>query len=478
MRLYASYRSAVKEMECLSVSNASHPALWSVILAAGKGTRMRSPTPKVLHKLAGRTMLGHVMTVVSELGSNGAVLVTSPGTDAIASEAGRYGVPLQVSVQDPPLGTGHAVMAALPHLPVTEGTALVMYGDTPLITTATMQALVDARNENDAAVVVLGMEPPDSSGYGRFVVGDAPGTLTAIVEEKHADEALKRDGICNAGVMAIDLKRLRTLLDAIEIKQPKGEYYLTDIVELAVARGWTCLHVEGHWHEGLGVNSQAQRAEADAIMQDRLRLAMLEAGVTMYMPESTYLSADTVIGAGTQIEPHVVFAPGVTIGENCHIRAFSHLEGAVVGNDVEIGPSARLRPGAVMGDGSKIGNYVEVKNTSFGRGAKANHLSYVGDAEVGERANIGAGTITCNYDGFNKHRTIIGEEAFIGTNTSLVAPVSVGDRANTGAGSVITRDIADDSLAIERSDQVEKPGKARSMREKLAAIKAARSSGQ
>ena len=425
-------------------------SLTVVVLAAGKGTRMKSGRPKVLHPLAGRTLIGHVLAIAGRLEPEKAVVVLAKDMDDVAAEAAGADLPTEIAIQNPPLGTGHALMAARDLLPAA-GDVLVLYGDTPLLTTGTLMQLLAKRREADAAVTVFGIRPPDPSGYGRLRFDD--GGLAELVEERHADEDLKRDGICNAGIMAMDAARLGLLLDSLELKQPKGEYYLTDIVEHARNNGWTCAAIEGPWEEGHGVNSQSQLAEAEAVVQRRLRDAAMEQGVIMTAPETVYLSADTELAPGVEIEPYVVFRPKVRVAEGALIRAFSHLEGADVGAGAQIGPYARLRPGSEVGERARIGNFVETKNTVMDAGAKANHLTYLGDAHVGARANVGAGTITCNYDGFFKYRTEIGEGAFIGSNSALVAPVTVGDGAIVGAGSTITNDVDGDDLAIARGRQ-------------------------
>ncbi|MEM7043396.1 MAG: bifunctional UDP-N-acetylglucosamine diphosphorylase/glucosamine-1-phosphate N-acetyltransferase GlmU [Pseudomonadota bacterium] len=425
-------------------------SLTAVILAAGKGTRMKSGRAKVLHPLAGRTLIGHVLAIAGRLEPEKAVVVLAEGMDDVEAEVARTPFSTDVAIQDPPLGTGHALMAAQDLLPA-EGDVLVLYGDTPLLTAGTLMQLLAKRREENAAVAVFGIRPPDPTGYGRLLFDD--GGLAALVEERHADEALKRDGICNAGIMAMDASRLGDLLDSLELKQPKGEYYLTDIVEHARARGWTCTAIEGPWEEGHGVNSQSQLAEAEAVVQRRLRAAAMERGVIMPAPDTVHLAADTRLAPGVEIEPYVVFGPKVRIAEGAVIRSFSHVEGADVGEGAVIGPYARLRPGSEIGEGARIGNFVETKNTVMEAGAKANHLTYLGDAHIGAKTNIGAGTITCNYDGFSKYRTEIGEGVFIGSNSALVAPVTIADGAIVGAGSTITSDVPADDLAIARGRQ-------------------------
>lgn len=434
------------------------------VLAAGKGTRMRNALPKVLHELAGRTLIGHVLEAARALQPADTVVVLAPGMDEVAAEARRSPLRPRIAVQERQLGTGHAVQAALPEL-ARDGTVLVLYGDTPLIRPETLQALVTARETAGAAVAVLGMRPPDPSGYGRLRM--AGEDLVEIVEERHADPELKRHGVSNSGVMALDAARLPALLEAVPLRPEKGEHYLTDIVALAVARGWPCRAVEGPWEEGVGVNSQAQLAHAMALLQARLRTRHLEAGVIMPAPETVFLAADTEIAPGAVIEPYVVLGPGVRIGERAAVHSFSHVEGAVVEAGAVIGPFARLRPGTEIGPRARVGNFVETKNARLGASAKANHLTYLGDAAVGEGANVGAGTITCNYDGFAKHRTEIGPGAFIGSNSALVAPVEVGARAIVGAGSTITRNVPDDSVAVARGEQRTRQGQAPALRDRL-----------
>jgi bifunctional UDP-N-acetylglucosamine pyrophosphorylase/glucosamine-1-phosphate N-acetyltransferase len=437
--------------------------LTVVVLAAGKGTRMKSGVPKVLHRVAGRSMIGHVLAAAAALDPARTVVVLAPGMAEVEAELRRSVLAPAVAIQDPPLGTGHALMAARERV-APEGRLLVLYGDTPLVTAETLRRLLAAVDEVGAAVGVLGMRPPDTTGYGRLSF-DGPG-LEAIVEERHADEALKRDGLCNAGIMAIDRARLDPLLDALEPKRPKNEYYLTDIVEHARTFGWRCTAIEGPWIEGIGVNSQAQLADAEALLQARLRQDAMARGVTLVAPETVFLACDTVLAPGVEVGPYVVFGPGVEVGEGTQIHAFSHLEGVRIGQGARIGPFARLRPGAEIGEGVHIGNFVEVKNARFEAGAKANHLSYIGDARIGARSNIGAGTITCNYDGFGKHWTDLGERVFIGSNTALVAPVTIGDGAIIGAGSTIDRDVPPDSLSIGRARQTDLPDGAARFRAK------------
>ncbi len=427
----------------------------AVILAAGLGTRMKSAIPKVLHRVAGKPMVGHILTALEGLGAARTVVVVSPGMPQVAD----YVAPAATAEQDPPLGTGHAVMAARGALAGFDGDVLVLFGDTPLLTGETMRTMVEARRgADDPAVVVLGFRPDDPSDYGRLVEG-ADGTLEAIVETRDATDAQRGIPLCNAGIMAIDGARLGDLLDAIGNDNAKGEYYLTDIVAIARGKGWNCVAVEtDDPDEVMGVNSRAGLAEAEAAMQKRLRARWMAEGVTLTDPETVWFSADTILGRDVTVGQNVVFGPGVTIGDNVEIRPFCHIEGARVESGAIIGPYARLRPGADIGREVHIGNFVEVKEARLDEGAKANHLSYIGDSFVGAGANIGAGTITCNYDGFLKSRTEIGAGAFIGSNTALVAPVRVGAGAITGAGSVITREVAENALAVTRAPQEERAG--------------------
>ncbi|MBK18684.1 MAG: bifunctional N-acetylglucosamine-1-phosphate uridyltransferase/glucosamine-1-phosphate acetyltransferase [Rhodospirillaceae bacterium] len=425
----------------------------AVILAAGLGTRMKSAVPKVLHKVAGQPMIGHLLDRLTSFGTDRTVVVTSPDMSTVA----EYVAPCPTATQDPPLGTGHAVLAAREALSGFDGDILILFGDTPLLTEETMRAMVEARRgKNNPAVAVLGFTPEDPGEYGRLV-NESNGGLEKIVEYRDATDAEREIGLCNAGIMAVDGARLFALLDEVGNDNAKGEYYLTDIVAIARKKGWGCVTVEtDDPDEVMGVNSRTGLAEAEAAFQYRLRLQAMEDGATLQDPDAVWFSHDTRLGKDVTIGPNVVFGPGVEIGDNVEIRAFSHIEGATVDRDAIIGPFARLRPGADIGADVHIGNFVEVKEARLDEGAKANHLSYIGDSWVGKGANIGAGTITCNYDGFFKSRTEIGPGAFIGSNTALVAPVKVGAGAITGAGSVIAKDVADDALAITRAPQEER----------------------
>lgn len=442
-------------------------SLAVIVLAAGQGTRMRSTLPKVLHPVAGLPMLRHVLNAAAALKPERNVVVLGRGMDMVAQAV----APITTAVQDPPLGTGHAVQAAMPALKGFKGDVLVLYGDTPLLTTETLKALVAARRgKTDPAVVVAGFRPADPAAYGRLVL-DAKGGLEAIVEFKECSPEQKQIGFCNGGMMLMDGARLPDLLKRLDNKNAKGEYYLTDLVHLARAKGWACRAVEVSEIDVMGVNNRAELAVAESHMQSRLRLAALESGVTMTAPETVFLRADTKLGRDVVIEPHVVFGPKVEIGDNVLIRAFSHIEGARVATGATLGPYARLRPGADIGVDAHIGNFVEIKQAKIEAGAKVNHLTYIGDARVGAKANIGAGTITCNYDGYNKSHTDIGAGAFIGSNSALVAPVKIGAGALVAAGSTITGDVPADALALARGRQENKPGLAAKFRAIQAAKK-------
>ncbi len=412
---------------------------------------MKSALPKVLHPLAGAPMLIHVLDAVAALRPARTVLVLAPGMDAAADVAAPYGA--AVAIQERPLGTAHAVLAARPRLRGFRGDILIVYGDTPLVRPETLRGLVRAlRGRRQPALAVLGFRPADPGAYGRLILG-ADGSLERIVEFRDAGAAERAVTLCNAGMMAADAARLFALLPRIGNRNAKREYYLTDAVALARSRGWACAVREAAAEEVLGVDSRAALAEAEAILQRRLRAAALAAGATLIAPETVWLCRDTRLGRDVVIEPHVVFGPGVVVGDDVRIRSFCHLEGATVAAGAIVGPFARLRPGARVGTDAHVGNFVEIKAAEIEPGAKVNHLAYVGDARVGARANVGAGTITCNYDGFAKHRTEIGAGAFIGSNTALVAPVTVGNGAVVGAGSVITDDVPADALAVGRGQQ-------------------------
>jgi bifunctional UDP-N-acetylglucosamine pyrophosphorylase/glucosamine-1-phosphate N-acetyltransferase len=444
----------------------TNQSIAAILLAAGQGTRMKSAKPKVMHALAGRPMILHLLDMVRSLDAAQSVVVTGPGMEEITAAV----APASTVLQQERNGTAHAVAQAKPLLKDFDGTVLVLYGDTPLITKATIEAMLERRAQvPNTAVVVLGFRPKHGGEYGRLVFG-ANG-LQAIVEYKDATPEQRAIPLCNSGVMAIDGKHLFPLLDKIGNANAKGEYYLTDIVKLAVSQGLTASYVEADEEELLGVNSRAELAEAEALVQKRLRAKAMAGGVTLVDPASVTLNWDTELGQDVTIGPNVVFGQGVTVAANVEIRAFCHLEGVSIASGAQIGPFARLRPGAEIGENVHIGNFVEVKKAVIEAGAKINHLTYIGDARVGAGANIGAGTITCNYDGFGKYVTDIGAGAFIGSNSSLVAPVKIGDGAVIGAGSVITKDVAGDSLAVARGTQMELPGWAEKFREKNKQLK-------
>ncbi len=441
----------------------------AIILAAGEGTRMKSKHPKVVHELAGKAMLSHVLALVKAVGASRCDVVVGPDMAPIADLVKREVPDAQIYIQTERLGTGHAVLAARDALEAPADDVLILYGDTPLVTSRSLEKMRDGL-ANHAAVAVLGFRAEDPGGYGRLIT-DSDGNLLAIREDKDATTSEREINFCNSGVMAFDGKSILTLLDSIGKENAKGEYYLTDAVEIARNRGDKVAAIEGSEDEVLGINSRAQLAEAELIFQRNLREKALAAGVTMISPDTVFLASDTELSSDVVIEPNVFFGPAVKVGEGATIRAFSHIEGAVIGDNVVVGPFARLRPGTKLGKGSKIGNFVEVKNAEFGEGAKANHLAYIGDAQVGDAANIGAGTITCNYDGYQKHRTEIGHGAFVGTNSSLVAPVKIGDGAYIGSGSVITKDVESDALAVARGKQISRLGWAKNMREKMTSNK-------
>ena len=447
------------------------PRAAAIILAAGKGTRMKSHLPKVLHPIAGRPMIGHVLDSLAPLGCAPIVVVVGPGMEALSKAV----APNRTALQAEQLGTGHAVLAAKAALGQREGDVLVLYGDTPFISTRTFEALLARRRAEDRpAVVVLGMRPDDPTGYGRLLV-DGKGQLEAIVEHRDATAEQRGIGLCNSGVMAIDGALIWDLLGEVGNDNAKGEYYLTDIVAIARRRGFVSAAVEAPAEELLGINSRAELAAAEALLQGKLRASAMEGGATLIDPASVWFSFDTRLGCDVVIGPHVVFGPGVEVADGVIIRSFCDLEGARIEAGAEIGPFARLRPGSIIGPKAKVGNFVETKNTTLAAGAKANHLTYLGDARVGAKTTVGAGTITCNYDGFGKYRTEIGAGAFIGSNSALVAPVTVGEGAIIAAGSVITQDVAADALAVGRGRQVEKSGWARLFREKKQASKQSRS---
>ena len=440
-----------------------------VVLAAGEGTRMKSSLPKCLHPVGGFPMLAHVLRAAAALGPERVCVITGHGGEAVARAAAAHHPGVRTAEQAERLGTAHAVQCARAALEGFGGDVLILYGDTPLVRTETLERLLAARH-GGAAVAVLGFEAADPTGYGRLILGTG-GDLLAIVEHREATEAERAVRLCNSGVMAVDGARLWGLLDRVRNDNAKGEYYLTDLVALARADGLGAAAVRCAEAETLGVNSRAELAAAEAAFQARARAAALSDGVTLTAPETVWFALDTRLAHDVTIGPNVVFGPGVTVETGAEIRAFSHLEGAEVAAGAVVGPFARLRPGARIGAKAHVGNFVEVKNAVLEDGAKANHLTYLGDATVGTGANIGAGTITCNYDGFGKHRTEIGAGAFVGSNTALVAPVTVGPGALIAAGSTITRDVPADALAVARGRQENRPEHARKLREKLSATK-------
>ena len=427
-----------------------------VVLAAGKGTRMKSDRHKVLHPIAGRAMIDHLLASAAELTPARQVVVVGSGREELEAALGGRAV---FAVQEPQLGTGHAVQQAEAALAGFEGDVLILYADVPFVRAATMRAMLDRLHAPDApAVVVLGFEPDDALQYGR-VLAHEDGRIARMVEHKDASDAERACRLCNSGLMAVRSADLFGLLARVGNANAQGEHYLVDIVNIANGDGRTSAVVTTDKpDEVIGINSRAELAAAEAQWQAFKRDEAMAGGASLRSPETVWFSYDTKIGRDVTIEPDVVFGPGVTIADGATIRAFCHIEGATIGEACEVGPFARLRPGAVLERKAKVGNFVEVKKATLGEGAKANHLSYLGDAEIGAGANIGAGTITCNYDGYFKHRTVIGERAFIGSNTALIAPVKIGADAIVAAGSAVSRDVADGELRMVRAEQLVKPG--------------------
>lgn len=434
----------------------------TVVLAAGEGTRMRSSLPKVLHPVAGQSLLAHVLDAAPHGAGAWLAVVVGPDHQAVADEVLRARGDATTFIQRERLGTAHAVLAAREAVARGADDLLVVFGDTPLISAATF-ARLRAPLEKGAALAVLGFRAADPTGYGRLLMEDDH--LVAIREHADATETERKITLCNAGVMAFDGRKALAILDRIGNANSKGEYYLVDAVAIVRDMGLEAVVIETSEDEVRGINTKAQLAEAEAVMQARLRKAALEAGVTLIAPETVYLAADTKFGNDVTIEPFVVIGPGVTIADGAVIHSFCHIVQTTIGKKVSVGPYARLRPGTSLGDGARIGNFVETKAAVLEAGVKVNHLSYIGDATIGAHSNIGAGTITCNYDGFSKHKTIIGEGAFVGTNSSLVAPVKIGNGAYVGSGSVITKDVPDDAMAVERSPQNNREGGAKRYRE-------------
>jgi bifunctional UDP-N-acetylglucosamine pyrophosphorylase/glucosamine-1-phosphate N-acetyltransferase len=437
----------------------THPCL-AIVLAAGEGTRMRTSLPKALHRVGGRTLLAHVLASAATAGCGRIAVVVGPDHAAVAQEARSVAPAAQIFEQRERKGTAHAVLAAREALCGDD--ILVMFSDTPLVGADTLARLRAPLGEG-AAVAVLGFRPADPTGYGRLLTQGKE--LVAIREEQDASTDERKIGLCNGGLMALAGEHALALLERIGNANAKGEYYLTDAVAIARGMGLKAVAIETTEDDVRGINTKAQLAEAEAVMQQRLRAAALDAGVTMTAPETVFLSADTKFGKDVVIEPNVVFGPGVTVEDGATIKSFSHLEGAHVGKGARVGPFARLRPGADLGTDVHIGNFVEVKAAKVETGAKANHLAYIGDARVGEGANVGAGTITCNYDGIAKHHTDIGKHTFIGSNSSLVAPIKIGDGAYIGTGSVVTEDVPADALALARTRQTIKEGWAKRLRQ-------------
>ena len=435
----------------------------TIVLAAGEGTRMRSSIPKVLHPVAGQSLLAHVLGAAPNGAGAALAVVVGPGQEAVEQEAKRLRPEAATFVQRERLGTAHAVLAARDAIRRGASDLLVVFGDTPLISAATLKRLREPLNKG-ADLAVLAFRAADPSGYGRLLVQG--NRLISIREQAEATAEERAINLCNAGAMAFDGRTAMAVIEKIRNANSKGEYYLSDAVAIVRDLGLEAIVVEANEDEVRGINNKAQLAEAEQVMQARLRKAALDAGVTMIAPDTVYLAADTKFGDDVTIEPYVVIGPGVSISDGTVIHSFSHIVQSSIGKNASVGPFARRRPGTTLGDGAKIGNFVETKAAILEAGAKVNHLSYVGDAHVGAKANIGAGTITCNYDGFGKHKTEIGAGAFIGTNSSLVAPVKIGSGAYIGSGSVISRDVPDDASALERNEQTIREGGARRIRER------------
>jgi bifunctional UDP-N-acetylglucosamine pyrophosphorylase/glucosamine-1-phosphate N-acetyltransferase len=440
----------------------------AVVLAAGLGMRMKSDLPKVLHSLAGRPLINHVVDALESLKPDRIVVVVGPGQEAVAAAVAPYPTVVQANR----LGTAHAVLAARQYLENTSGDVLILFGDSPMVRAETLRGMLSVRARlDDPAIVVSGFQAAEPGAYGRLMTNH-DGRLEGIIEAREANPEQLAINLCNGGFMAVDAKRLLSLLDRVRNNNAKGEYYLTDIVALACQDGENCAVFEAPEAEFLGINARAQLAAVESLVQAELRTRAMAEGATLTDPNTVFFSHDTRLGRDVTVGPYVVFGPGVTIGDNVDILPFCHIEEATVAAGARIGPYTRLRPGAKIGSDANIGNFVEIKNSVIEAGAKANHLSYIGDARVGAGANIGAGTITCNYDGYFKHHTDIGKNAFIGSNTSLVAPVVIGDGALIGAGSVIAEDVPEDALALTRAPQQEMKGWATTFHQRKAAEKA------
>jgi bifunctional UDP-N-acetylglucosamine pyrophosphorylase/glucosamine-1-phosphate N-acetyltransferase len=440
----------------------------SIVLAAGEGTRMRSARPKVLHALAGRSLLAHVLATVREAGASMTAVIVGPGHEGVAAEARRVLPGAEIHVQAERRGTAHAVLMAKAAIARGADDVVVIFGDTPLLSAQTLQRLRTALAEGPS-VAVLGFRPADPTGYGRLIVSG--GELAAIREEKDATAEERAITLCNGGLMALAGKCALDILERIGDDNAKREFYLTDAVAIARELGLKAAAIEVEEDEVRGINTKGQLAEAEAVLQQRLRQAALDAGVTMQAPETVFFAADTKLGRDVTVEPYVVFGPGVVVEDGAVIHSFSHLEGAHVGPNVSVGPFARLRPGARLAANSRVGNFVEVKEAQLGEGAKANHLSYIGDASVGADSNIGAGTIFCNYDGVAKHRSELGKGVFVGSNSALVSPVKIGEGAYIATGSVVTDDVPADALVFGRARQVVKENRAKALRDRAAAGK-------
>nr|MEC9420769.1 bifunctional UDP-N-acetylglucosamine diphosphorylase/glucosamine-1-phosphate N-acetyltransferase GlmU [Pseudomonadota bacterium] len=444
----------------------------SIVLAAGLGTRMKSNLPKVMHEIGGLPLVGHVVKALKQAGSDRISVVTGPDMPELEKLVQNLAPEAHCHVQHERLGTAHAALAARSALASPSDDVLILFGDTPLVTADTIGKVRRALSDG-ADLAVLGFETQQPFGYGRLLTDN--GQLVAIREEKDASDEERRITFCNSGIMGFSGQHALSLLDAIGNANAKSEFYLTDAVEIANSRGLKVVAVSGSEVETQGINTRAQLAACEEDFQVRMRNLALENGCTLLAPHTVYFSHDTVLESDVVVEQNVVFATGVRVASGARIRAFSHLEGASVGRNSAVGPYARLRPGAVLGADTRVGNFVEVKNTTFEDGAKANHLSYIGDACVGSKSNIGAGTITCNYDGYLKHRTEIGAGSFVGSNSTLVAPVSLGSGSFVAAGSVITDDVDQDSMAFGRARQTVKEGKAKQLRERLKAAKETKS---